>query len=64
MDKEGVLEFSKLNKKKKNDPGIIGSDSLREKCLYSKLFSHSHWIWRDTEYLSVFSANAGKCGSE
>ena len=41
MDKEGVLEFSKLNFKK-NDPGIIGSDSLREKCLYSKLFSHSH----------------------
>ena len=25
------------------------------------VFPHSHWIRRDTEYLSVFSPNAGKC---
>ena len=28
------------------------------------IFSHSDWIWRDTPYLSVFSPNAKKYGSE
>ena len=27
------------------------------------IFPHSNWIRRDTTYLSVFSPNAGKCGS-
>ena len=27
-------------------------------------FSHSDWIWRDTEYLSVFSPNTRKYGPE
>ena len=26
------------------------------------IFPHSDWIRRDTEYLSVFSLNVGKCG--
>ena len=30
---------------------------------FSRIFLHSDWIRRDTEYLSVFSPNAGKCGS-
>ena len=43
--------------------------SLREKCLYSefflvRIFPHSDWIWRDTEYLTVFSPNEGKYGPE
>ena len=29
---------------------------------FSCIFPHSDWIWRDTECLSVFSPNAGKCG--
>ena len=29
---------------------------------FSSFFPHSHWIRRDTRYLSVFSSNAGKCG--
>ena len=29
---------------------------------FSRIFPHSNWIRRDTEYLSVFSPNAGKCG--
>ena len=29
---------------------------------FSRIFPHSDWIQRDTEYLSVFSLNAGKCG--
>ena len=29
-----------------------------------RIFPHSGWIWRDTEYLSVFSSNAGKYGPE
>ena len=29
---------------------------------FSRIFSHSDWIRRDTKYLSVFSPNAGKCG--
>ena len=29
-----------------------------------RIFPHSDWIWRDTEYLSVFSPNAGKSGRE
>ena len=28
----------------------------------SRISPHSDWIRRDTEYLSVFSPNAGKCG--
>ena len=43
--------------------------SLREKCPYSefflvRIFPHSDWIWRDTEYLTVFSPNEGKYGPE
>ena len=26
------------------------------------IFPHSGWMWRDTEYLSLFSPNTGKCG--
>ena len=29
---------------------------------FSRIFPHLDWIWRDTEYLPVFSRNAGKCG--
>ena len=29
---------------------------------FSRIFSHSDWIRRDTKYLSVFSPNTGKCG--
>ena len=29
---------------------------------FSRIFSHSDWIRRDTKYRSVFSPNAGKCG--
>ena len=29
-----------------------------------RIFRHSDWIQRDTEYLSVFSSNAGKYGPE
>ena len=29
---------------------------------FSRIFPHSDWIRRDTEYLSVFNLNAGKCG--
>ena len=28
---------------------------------FFRIFPHSDRIWRDTEYLSVFSLNAGKC---
>ena len=28
------------------------------------IFLHSYWIWRDSEYLSGFSLNAGKCRPE
>ena len=40
---------------------------MREKCLNTefflvRIFSHLDWIRRDTEYLSIFSPNAGKCG--
>ena len=28
------------------------------------IFSHLDWIQKDTEYLSVFNPNAGKCGPE
>ena len=28
------------------------------------IFLHSDWIWRNTEYLSVFSPNTGKYGPE
>ena len=28
------------------------------------IFPHSDWIRRDTEHLSVFSPNVGKCGPE
>ena len=40
---------------------------LRKNCPYLELswsafFTHSDWTRRDTEYLSVFSPNAGKCG--
>ena len=30
---------------------------------FSRIFSHSEWIRRDTEYLSVFSPNARTCGN-
>ena len=29
-----------------------------------RIFPHSNWIRRDTEYLSMFSPNAGKYGSD
>ena len=29
---------------------------------FSQISSHSDWIRRDTEYLSVFNPNKGKCG--
>ena len=42
---------------------------LGEKCPNTELFLvriflYSDWIRRDTEYLSVFSPNTGKCGPE
>ena len=42
---------------------------LREKCSNTefflvRIFPHSDRIQIDTEYLSVFSPNAGKCGTE
>ena len=46
------------------------SFSSREKCPNTDflflvcIFLHSDWIRRDTEYLSVFSPNAGKYGPE
>ena len=45
------------------------TDTLREKCLNTeiflvRIFPHSHWIRRDTRYLSVFSPNAEKYGPE
>ena len=45
------------------------AEALREKCANTefflvRIFPHSHWIWRDMEYLSVFSPNAGKYGPE
>ena len=48
---------------------IFCIDSMRKKCLNTKfflvrIFAHSHWIRRDTEYLLVFSPNAGKYGPE
>ena len=43
--------------------------ALREKCpnkefFLARIFPHSDWIRRETEYLSVLSTNAGKCGPE
>ena len=38
--------------------------TLREKCLYSELFWSASSRIPHTEYLFVFSPNAGKCGSE
>ena len=43
--------------------------ALHEKCpntefFLVRIFPHSDWIRRDTEYLSVFSPNAGKYGPE
>ena len=43
--------------------------TLPEKCLNTefflvRIFPHLDWIWRDTEYLSVFSPNAEKYGPE
>ena len=29
-----------------------------------RIFPHSDWMWRDKKYLSVFSRNAGKNGTE
>ena len=29
-----------------------------------RIFPHSDWKWRDTEYLSVFNPNMGKYGTE
>ena len=29
-----------------------------------RIFPHLYWMRKDTEYLSVFSPNAGKCGPE
>ena len=42
---------------------------MREKCpntefFLVRIFPHSDRIWRDTEYLSVFSPNVGKYGPE
>ena len=30
----------------------------------TNIFPHSDCIWRDTEYLSAYSPNAGKCRPE
>ena len=43
--------------------------ALRKKCpnmelFLVRIFLHSDWIRRDTEYLSVFSSNVGKYGPE
>ena len=43
--------------------------TLRQKCPYTefflvRIFPYSHWITRDTPYLSVFSWNAVKYGPE
>ena len=42
---------------------------LHEKCpniefFLIRIFSHSDWIQRDTEHVSLFSLNARKCGPE
>ena len=53
-----------------SDYPVYTRHSLREKCTYSEflwsVFSrpHSDVIQRDTDYLSVFSPNAGKYGPE
>ena len=44
-------------------------NALRENCpntvfFLVRIFPHSDWIQRDTEYLFAFSPNAGKYGSE
>ena len=49
--------------------GNIVVDALREKCpntelILVRIVTHSGWIRRDTEYLSVFSPNTGKYGPE
>ena len=40
--------------------------SVRIRCYsgphFSRIFPHSDWMWRDTDYLSVFSPNTRKCG--
>ena len=62
----------KRKRKKKNKETLSfvnGTSSLREKSSYTKfflvlIFQHLDWIWRDTEYLSVFSSNTGKYGPE
>ena len=47
----------------------LDCSALREKCPNNKfflvcIFPHLDWIRRYTEYLSVFSPNAGKYGPE
>ena len=42
---------------------------MRKKCLnteffLARIFAHSDWIRRDTEYLLLFSPNPGKYGPE
>ena len=41
-----------------------GVKSVRIRSFPGLIFTYSDWIWRDTEYLCVFTLNAGKYGPE
>ena len=48
---------------KKQPPDTASKVSVFGVFLF-RIFQYSDWIWRDTEYLSVFSPNAEKWGTE
>ena len=64
VETQNVLRCESINQIKKKS--LI---TLSEKCPYSefilvRIFPHSDWIRRETEYLSVFSPTVGKYGPE
>ena len=69
-----IFEKKKKNRKKDSTELLKANDStvrnaLRENCpnavfFLVRIFPHSDWIQRDTEYLFAFSPDAGKYGSK
>ena len=63
------LEYAERTSKKVVHAVNFEARALREKCSNTefflvRIFPPSDWIRRDTEYLSVFSPNVGKYGTE
>ena len=64
VETQNVLRCESINQIKKKSLITLSEKFPYSEFILVRIFPHSDWIRRETEYLSVFSPNVGKYGPE